>query len=50
MLAAMGVGPQQADTYLRVSIDPTENSMADMDCAAAAIAEVAALLRERGCA
>ena len=48
VLAAMGVGPQQADTYLRVSIDPTENSMADMDRAAAAIAEVGALLRERG--
>ena len=48
VLAAMGVGPREADTYLRVSIDPTENSMADMDRAAAAIAEVAALLRERG--
>ena len=50
VLAAMGVGPRGADTYLRVSIDPTENSMADMDRAAAAIAEVAALLRKRGCA
>ena len=48
VLAAMGVGPREADTYLRVSIDPTENSMADMDRAAAAIAEVGALLRERG--
>ena len=48
VLAAMGVAPREADTYLRVSIDPTENSMADMDRAAAAIAEVAALLRERG--
>ena len=48
VLAAMGVGPREADTYLRVSIDPAENSMADMDRAAAAITEVAALLRERG--
>ena len=48
VLAAMGVGPREADTYLRVSIDPTENSMADMDRAAASIAEVGALLRERG--
>ncbi len=47
VLAAMGVGPQEADTYLRVSIDPDENTKADMDRAAAAIAEVAALLRER---
>ncbi len=47
VLAAMGISAEEADTYLRISIDAAENSEADMERAARAIAEVAATLRER---
>lgn len=47
VLAAMGVGDEEARTYLRISLDAAENDEADVDAAAAAIADVAATLRTR---
>ncbi len=47
VLAAMGVSPEEANTYLRISLDPAENDEAEVESAAKAIAEVATLLRER---
>ena len=48
VLAAMGVSPEVARTYLRVSIDAAENDERDIDEAALRIAEVAARLRRDG--
>lgn len=45
VLSAMGASPEVARTYLRVSIDASENSEQDIDMAASALAEVAARLR-----
>ena len=45
VLAAMGTSPEVARTYLRVSIDASENREQDIDTAASALAEVAARLR-----
>lgn len=45
VLSAMGASPKVARTYLRVSIDASENSEQDIDTAASALAEVAARLR-----
>ena len=45
VLAAMGVPPEVARTYLRVSLDASENDERDVDAAAAAISDVAARLR-----
>lgn len=45
VLSAMGASPEVARTYLRVSIDASENSEQDIDTAASALAEVAARLR-----
>lgn len=45
VLAAMGTSPEVARTYLRISIDASENSEQDIDTAASALAEVAARLR-----
>nr|WP_073294256.1 cysteine desulfurase family protein [Parolsenella massiliensis] len=45
VLSAMGASPEVARTYLRVSIDASENSAQDIDTAASALAEVAARLR-----
>ena len=47
VLAAMGVGEDEARGYLRVSIDTAENDEADVERAARAIREVATRLRER---
>ncbi len=45
VLSAMGASPEVARTYLRVSINASENSEQDIDMAASALAEVAARLR-----